>query len=218
MASDTARLERELAQVLLAHRAALLDWLNQAFCRLGDEAEDVLQDAVKETLERVRTESFCPKNGWAAYLRWLARHRAIDRLRRLERQKLETLASGGSSDHSSSSSGPAPPSPAPVDPAPGPAAQLEKVERRGRQGLLLSQVLQEFSYWCESRPNRLRIKEAYERSLRGQSPAQIAAGMGISSSEVYTLLHRAREWVRERIRQADVDGTVFVTLHGLKAE
>lgn len=218
MASDAARLERELTEALLAHREALLGWLGQAFRRLGEEAEDVLQDAVKETLGRVRTEGFCPKNGWAAYLRWVARRRAIDRLRTWERRVFQQLEWGGPSGEGSSSSGRSPRSPDPADLAPGPATQLKQVERRGRQGLLLSDVLQEFTRWCESRPGRLRIKEAYERSLRGQQPAQISAGLGISSSEVHTLLHRARQWVFERIRQADVDRSIFVTLHGRKPE
>ncbi len=218
MASDVSRLEAELTEAFSAHQAALRRWLTQAFRRLKDEADDILQDALAETLRRVRTEAFRPQAGWAGYLRMVARHRAIDRLRSWERRLFRHLGAGGScGDFGTSGGRVGDPLPF-AEPAPGPPTQLAEAERRSRQGLLLSEVLEEFSRWCESRPDRLRIKEAYERSLRGQQPAEIAAGLGVSSSEVYTLLNRARQWVFQRIRQADVDRSVFLTLYRRKGE
>jgi len=218
MTADPARLQAELAEAFTAHRAALCRWLQQAFPRLRDEAEDILQNALAETLRRVRAEGFYPEVGWVGYLRVVARHRAIDRLRSWERRLFWQLAGSSRSDLSSRSSGSSSGDASLADGTAGPATQLAEKERRSRQGLLLSHVLQQFCHWCERRPDRLAIKEAYERSLRGQKPAEIAAAMGLSADEVYGLLNRARQWVLQRIRQADVDRSVFLTLHRRKPE
>jgi RNA polymerase sigma factor (sigma-70 family) len=214
MAADAVRLEVELIEAFSAHRPALRGWLVRAFDRLRDEADDILQDALAETLRRVRDEAFSPQAGWIGYLRVVARHRAIDRLRSWERRLFQHLGT----DDRGSTAGPSRESSDVVDPRPGPSEQLDEAERRGRQGLLLSEVLEEFCRWCEACPERLSIKEAYERSLRGEQPAAIAAGLGISPGEVYTQLNRARQWVLERIRQADVDRSVFLTVHRRKGE
>uniref|UniRef100_A0A7C4QWZ1 Sigma-70 family RNA polymerase sigma factor n=1 Tax=Schlesneria paludicola TaxID=360056 RepID=A0A7C4QWZ1_9PLAN len=214
MSGDAARREAELVAAFSAHQSALRHWLVQAFGRLRDEVDDILQDALAEVLHRVRTEAFSPQMGWVGYLRVVARHRAIDRLRDWERRLFRGLGSGEAwrTDDLTRDS------PHVTDPRPGPAEQAVEAERRGRQGLLLSEVLEEFCRWCESRPQRLPMKEAYERSLRGEQPAQIAAGMGLPAHEVYTLLNQARTWVVQRIRQADVDRSVFLTLHRRKGE
>jgi len=80
----------------------------------------------------------------------------------------------------------------------------------------LSQVLTEFCRRCEARPEMLKQKEIYERSLRGQKPAAIAAALGIERGTVDVHLKRARDWIRERVRQADVDRSLFLTLHRRK--
>lgn len=218
MDSETAREEAELIAAFSAQQTALRRWLTQAFRRLGDEADDILQEAVTETVRRLRTEGFRPQVGWIGYLRTVARHRAIDRLRSWEFRLFQRLGTGGAADEADPSAGSAGDRAEPAEQRPGPPTQLLEAERRSRQGLLLSEVLEEFSRWCESRPNRLAIKEAYERSLRGQPPAAIAAGLGLAPGEVYTLLNRAREWVFQRVRQADVDRSVFLTLHRRKGE
>jgi len=101
----------------------------------------------------------------------------------------------------------------PADKRPSPSAELAEHQRRTRQGLMLSDVLAAFCRWCEGRPEGLKMKEAYERSLRGERPADIAAAMGMSRAGVDTSLSRARQWVLQRVRQADVDQSVFLTLH-----
>lgn len=210
--------DTELVAALAAVHVRLRDWLRHVFPRLRDEAEDILQDAITETLHRVRTEGFRPQAGWYAYLRWLAKQRALDRLRCCERRVFHRLSLGSPAEDSDCATAREDWRHGPVDPRPVPSQSLEEAERRGRQGLLLSNVLQQFCHWCESRPERGRIKEAYERSLRGQPPAQIATAMGLAPAEVYTLLNQARNWVVERIRQTDVDRSVFLTLHRRKAE
>lgn len=218
MTGDPVRLEAELAEAFTTHRAALRRWLQQAFGRLRDRADDILQDAFAETLCRVRSQAFCPPIGWVGYLRLVARNRAIDQLRSWERCLFRQLVAGSLSEASSRSSQPSASDPGPSDKTPGPNTQLAEKERRGRQGLLLSQVLEQFCRWCESRPDRLAVKEAYERSLRGQQPGEIAAAMQVTAEEVYGLLNRARQWVFQRIRQADVDRSVFLTLHRRKPQ
>jgi len=218
MTGEARRLEAELAEVLRTHRNHLRRFLQHGFRRLADEADDILQDVFAETVRRVRAERFCPRIGWVGWLRMVARHRAIDRLRQLERRVLERLASGGRPEIAGRTSGARPGDDHPADQAPGPKTQLAEAERRRRQGILLSNVLEQFCRWCEGSGRRLPMKEAYERSLRGQQPAEIATAMGISANEVYNLLNRARHWVFERIRQADVDRSVFLTLHRRKPQ
>lgn len=213
-----AEREAELMAAFSAHQPQLRAWLIRLFPRLGDEVDDLLQEVVTETLRRLRREGFCPERGWGVYWRWLARRRACDRLRTWERQMFQRLGSGVWADDADSSSKGEGDALESIDPRPGPDKPLLEAERRGRQGLMLSEVLEEFCRWCESRPERSRIKEAYERSLRGQQPAEIAAGLGISADEVYLLLNRARTWVLERVRQSDVDRSVFLTLHRRKKE
>ncbi|MCS6850568.1 MAG: hypothetical protein NZ700_05295 [Gemmataceae bacterium] len=81
MPPEISRAEAELVEALSVHRPALHRWLTRAFPRLGDEADHLLQDAVAETLRRVRREGFRPPVDWVSHLRQVAKHRAIDRLR-----------------------------------------------------------------------------------------------------------------------------------------
>jgi DNA-directed RNA polymerase specialized sigma24 family protein len=81
--------------------------------------------------------------------------------------------------------------------------------------VLLSQVLKEYCRHCEERPERLKQKEVYERALRGQRPAEIAQAMDITRNSVDQHLHRARKWIMERVRQADVHHSVFSSLQCL---
>ncbi len=218
MARDLARLEAELTEAFTAHRAHLLRWLQRAFRRIGDQADDILQEAFLETLCRVRQEGFRPQIAWTAWLRMVARHRAIDRLRAWERHLFQRLVASGGANAPGRLSPSTSQRSDPAAPGPGPPTQLAEAERRARQGLLLSQVLEDFCRWCEERPQRAPIKEAYERSLRGQAPGQIAAAMGIPADQAYTLLNRARRWVAERVRRADVERSVFLTLFGRQPE
>ena len=82
----------------------------------------------------------------------------------------------------------------------------------------MSQILEGFCRRCEAQPEMLKRKEVLERNARGQKPAEIAAAMNITRRNVDTLLSRAREWIMERVRQADVDRSEFLTLHRRKPE
>ncbi len=204
----------ELTRVLEHCRPRFLDYIIRGFPRLAGEAEDLLQQAWLEARRRVVDEGFRPQTGWESWLRALIRSRAIDRLRALERQVFLSWQAR-TSDVSANLPGNEPRSP-----LPSPSREVVEQERRQRQGLLLSEVLAEFCRWCEAKPagsgqaGRLALKEAYERSLHGQSPADIAAAMGVPRETVYQWLHQARQWVYRRISDKDIDRSVFLTLYG----
>lgn len=193
------------------YRGELLRFLRRAFPRLRDEAEDVLQQVFAEALRNNPDE-----RNLRNWLYSAVRHRALDRLRRWERRAFNQLAQ--SQQASSSTSSGREEETALAQNSPGPRTHILEAERRTRQGMLLSQVLEEFVRWCEERPGRLRIKEAYERSLRGQRPAEIAQAMQVRREQVYEWHRQARNWVYERIRRADVDRTVFRTLHQVRPD
>lgn len=163
--------------------------------------DDALQIAVTEALER-RGRGGRPGKSWEALLRWSARNRLLDLLQDQERQAFRRL---GASDEPGAIDVP--------DSAVGPQSVDLEEERRRRQTLTLSQVLQEYCRKMEGRAESARQKEAYERALRGQKPADIAEAMGVPRNTVDQYLRRARTWVIERIRTADVDQSVFLTMH-----
>lgn len=200
---------------------SLREYLVRAFPRLASEADDILQEVFLEAIQRSRAEGTPSVVDWRGWCRTAVRHRAIDRLRRWERRAFRQL-SGQKTSNSSESFDSSRPSDSsgkePVDSAPGPATQAAEKQRRARQGLLLSEVLVAFCRFCEAKAARLKMKEAYERVLRGQKPDEIAAALGLPPAEVHQLLYRARQWILERIRQADVDRSVFVTLFAGKGE
>lgn len=200
-------------------REPLRQYLERAFPRLQSEAEDILQEAFLEAVERCQAADSPPVEDWASWFRAVVRHRAIDRLREWERRAFRRL-SGQSTSSSSSrgedSSAAQRGSQDPSDPSPGPATQAAEKQRRHRQGLLLSEVLVAFCRFCEAKPTRLPMKEAYERVLRGQKPQEIAAAMHLDPDLVHQLLYRARQWILKRIQQADVDQSVFITLFAQK--
>lgn len=193
--SDRQRLERFVAS---------------RFPRLRNSSDDLIQDVLLEVLQSTETpQDPTSTEQWFAFLCRRLRWRAIDRLRELERQALSSLASGSSGDSSSSqrSSGA---NPTATGPAP-PLAAME-AERRHRQVLLLSDVLREFTRWCESRSNGFRMKELYERRLRDQSPSAIMEAMGMTRAAFDQTLKRARDWILNRVKQHDVHHSVFQTI------
>lgn len=207
--------EKELMAVWSGLRESLRRYLCRAFPRLQTEAEDILQEAVMEAVERGRSEAIPPIEHWAGWFRTVVRHRALDRLREWERRAFRQLSgqsSSDDSDSSQSSSARSSSSGEPVDPGPGPATQAVEKQRRTQQSLLLSEVLTAFCRFCEAHPDRLLMKEVYERTLRGQRPEQIARAVQRTPKEVYPLLYSARQWILDRLRRADVDRSVFVTL------
>lgn len=185
--------------------------LHRKFERLDDAAcADLVQLATMETLGKIRRENFQPEKDWRSWLLWLSANRARDYLRQVvEVASLDALAAN---DDGSCLGWQL------ADAGSPPSQVLAEAERRGRQGLTLSQILAEFSRWCESRSDGHKMKEFYERSLRGQKAADIAASKNVPRGTVKVTLNRARDWVLDRIRQADVHRSVFATLHRRKPE
>lgn len=194
----------QLDDVAACHKEAIVAFLVRAFPRLAAEAEDIFHEVFVEALDKAQREGFVPSAGWPAWFRWCCRNRAVDRRRSEERQIFQNLSEPTSTTGAAGMP--------PADDAPGPATQAAEKERRGRQGLLLSHILADFCRWCESRPEGSRLKAIYERRLRGESPAHIATALGIPRNTVDQAVKRARDWIFQRICQADVEGTVFVTL------
>ncbi|WP_347243998.1 sigma-70 family RNA polymerase sigma factor [Thermogutta sp.] len=198
----------EVLNVFMRCRKELERFARAAFPRLAHDVDDLLQEIWLELQAKVASADFQAPKNCESWLRMLVRSRAIDRLRSMERRILYSLTNKKDLDSET------PERNEPIDTGPSPATYAIEQERRRRQGLLLSDVLVEFCRWCEKRPQRLGIKEAYERSLHGQSPAQIAEAMGVSPESVHQWLHQAREWVRQRVTERDVERSVFLTLYG----
>jgi len=195
--------EDDLHTIAVREKGAIIAACVQAFPQLQADAEDLFHEVLLEGLEKARTESFVPGQGWAAWLRWMIRNRALDRLRVRERELFSSWTQRQGTCWQ----------PEVPDPSPLPSSLVAERERRKRQGLLLSQVLAEFTRWCEARADGFRMKTIYERRVRGESPEAIARDLGISRNTVDVMVKRAREWIYGRICQVDVDYTVFQTLH-----
>jgi RNA polymerase sigma factor (sigma-70 family) len=195
-------------------------YVARRFPRLADRADDLIQTALMELLEKEKHNPagrlFADRSGgsaleddelWRRRLMQRIVGRALDALRRVEHVALSALAQDeeGAGDALSPRS-----DAAAVDPA----VYAEEAERREEQVALLSDILREFVAWCEapSRKGGTRMKELYERRVRGQEPGQIAAAMGMSRNAVDQTLKRAREWILDRIRQKDAHQSIFRTL------
>jgi hypothetical protein len=161
--------EEEFTAVCRQRFQELSAYLARKFPRIRAVSDDLAQAAYLETLERIRATGFRPEKDWWAYLCWLATQRAKDYLRQaVERRTFEWL----SSEHSDSSATPW----EPADSGLSPSQVLEEAERRGRQGILLSQILEEFCRRCRwpgtpprsrrgrcDRPARCRTSSAARR-------------------------------------------------------
>ena len=143
------------------------------------------------------TPDFVPDSPWTTYLSRAAINAALGSLQRAERGWFQTLAGESAV-------------PAMASAMPSPSAIADDSDRRGRQTLLLSDILREYVFRCEEKQMQTQ-KEIYERRLRGQEPVQIAAQMDVREDNVYQHLKRARDWVLDRIQQADVARSVFQT-------
>ena len=184
------------------HLAYLRIFLKGRYRRLSDaDREDLVQEVCTGVATLLaRNPGFVPEHGWKTYLTRAAINAAIARLRELERNWFQSLAVGA--DESAP--------PAIASAMLNSSAIADEADRRGRQTLLLSDILREYVARCEQKQMQTQ-KEIYERSLRGQEPTRIAADMGVSEDSVYQAKKRARDWVMDRIQQADVDRTVFQT-------
>lgn len=195
--------EDDLHTIAVREKAAIIAACGRAFPQLQADVEDLFHEVLLEGLEKARREGFLPGQGWAAWLRWMIRNRALDRLRVRERELFSSWTQRQGTSYQ----------PDVPDPSPLPSRVVTEHERRQRQGVLLSQVLAEFTRWCEARADGFRMKTIYERRVRGESPEAIARDLGVSRNTVDVTVKRAREWIYGRICQVDVDYTVFQTLH-----
>jgi DNA-directed RNA polymerase specialized sigma24 family protein len=186
----------------------ICSYISRRFPGLASEAEDVAQDTVVNALEFLRKKKVFKPDDWNAWLRKVAGNRALDRLRRTELLLFEGLSRDDQK------------SPDPTDSSPSPGTAAEERERRGRQGKMLSDVLQEWCRNCEKSVTGLKHKECYERLLRGQKFEEIEKGMKdqrgmpVSRNTLYQWRNRAFEAIHERIRKADVNQSVFLTMLG----
>lgn len=218
---DAARLEAEFSAVLVQEQNDITKQFGRAFPRLSADMDDVLQETVLEILQKIRIEGFCPRMGWAKYLRWLLPLRLRDRLRVRQRQQelqlFEELAVQASAEAARQS---------PLqDSASSPSSLVINPtgERRQRQAQLFSDVLRDFVRFHESpalgtsdklRRARLRQKEIYERQMRDPSAMskEVAALMGIPENTFASDRKKCVEWVLAHALSSDLNHTVLATL------
>ena len=181
------------------HIPDLRQFLSAKFGRLSEaDREDIVQEVCLGVWKRLSvTPDFVPDSPWTTYLARAAINAALSSLKREERGWFQTLA-----DESAD--------PALASAMPSPSAIADESDRRSRQTLLLSDILREYVTRCEEKQMQTQ-KEIYERRLHGQEPTQVAAEMGVSEDNVYQHLKRARDWIMDRIQQADVARSVFQT-------
>jgi RNA polymerase sigma factor (sigma-70 family) len=183
----------------------LCERLGRAFPRLANDAEDLVQHAVLQAFQDVRRNQFRPEKGWHVWVWAVAVNRARDRLRRIELKLFKRLSTAvDSSDEDR----------LPPGPSPSPSAAVVEKERRDRQGKMLSDILQEWCRHCEETAEGLMHKQSFERLLRGQKYEEIAAALGVPRNTLYQWRNRAYQWILERVRQTDVNRSVFMTMLG----
>lgn len=181
----------------------LYAFLRSRYPRLQSDHDDIIQDVRLGVLKRLSNEpGFEPTCRWSTYLIRAVINATNRVLRNYERTWFITLADEDD---------------VAADSHPDPANILIEAERRERQTLLLSDILREYVTQCEEGSRHVQ-KEVYERRWRGQSPSQIAKEMRLKEDNVNQNVNRARNWVRERIQQADVAQSVFLTLLNLRRD
>jgi DNA-directed RNA polymerase specialized sigma24 family protein len=212
--------EVELASLYEREFGRLCGHLDRKFRILDYSAcEDAAAESHQEALAKCRA-GFEPEKDWRRYWYWLANKRALDQIRRIEREKTVSIAIllGGSgaavwepADHN------APPDLAAMANEQFAKAAKSRRRRDDRKKKILSEILSEYIHECELK-ERFSQKEAYERALRGQKPNVIAEAMGIERNYVDQLIFRSRRWLLDRVRQRDVHQSVFRTIHCIEAE
>lgn len=191
----------------------LVDWLKRTFPRLDlAECEDLVQLAVQQTWEKLCHEpEFSPKEGWQAWLRSVARYRALDFLRRCEALSLEAFAKH---DHDTSSGlGKW----EPAHPGLSPSAVLRQQEHGQRRQTLLSDVLGDYCRHCEKYGTYTQ-REVFERSVRGQKSQEIAREMGLAEQRVHEHRSRAFQRIRQDIAHRDPNHSVLSSLFGIRRD
>ena len=85
--------EEDFTSVYSARYSQLCALIARKFPGLGEACEDVAQTVYQETFAKIRGQGFTPNQDWWAYLCWLAKKRAMDYLRQIERRAFEALSS-----------------------------------------------------------------------------------------------------------------------------
>ncbi len=183
----------------------LKSFLEQGYPTLKREnlVDDVVQTVFSELLEALKG-GMRVEGSLSSWLKQRAKWRATDLLRQRELLLFQELAGGEDAEEAST----------PLDPTgrePPPDRGVLESERRTRQGLALSQILSEFASECERLPAGYLRKTIYERALRGESPQAIAESLRLKRNTVDQHLKRARDWIVARIKQKDVNRSVFRT-------
>ena len=197
----------ELEATFRAQRSSLVGWLRRQFDVLSEpECEDVVQFAFLQAIKAIEGGDFHLTHTWMAWLRQVARNAAISYLRGMEEQSLDALAAGhGSEDRSERRS-----IPLSDHGALTPSQYLAKAERGERRRLLVSDLLRSYVAHVEQYGMWVQA-EVFERSLRGQKPAQMALEMELPPARVYEHRARAFEWLRGKIHQQDSRGSILAS-------
>lgn len=197
----------DLEATYVAERERLVQQLKRMFPSLTiHECEDLVQLAFVAALLECGKPDFELRQSWLAWLRAVARFRALDYLREREACSLDAMLRHTASDGDSQA--------APFDPKqPGltPSQVLQQAERGQRRRVLVSDLLADYVRHVERYDMSLQ-REVFERSLRGQSPADAAADMRLPRQQVYDHRSRAFDWIRRQVAERDAQGSVLATL------
>lgn len=202
----------ELEAAYVAERERVIRELNRLYRSLThDDCEDLVQLAFFHALQECQKPGFALQQTWLAWLRTVARNRTLDYLRRREAWSLDALLRNATSGDGSDAAF------EPPQRGLTPSQVLQQAERGERRRVLVSDLLADYVAHVEKYDMRLQ-REVFERSLRGQKPAEIAAEMSLPPQRIFDHRSRAFEWIRQQVAQRDVHGSVLATVFGPSAE
>ena len=223
-------LRDELETTYRAERERLARELGWLFPSLNaDECEDLVQLAFMQALQELAKPDFelrgpakatgtdrpersqSPLSSavrWLPWLRTVSRYRAIDFLRHREQWSLDALLRNVPADSDSSS-----PAWHPADPALTPSSVLRQDEQAERRRVLVSDILAAYVQHVERYGMHVQ-REVFERSLRGQEPAQAAREMELTVQRVYEQRSKAFAWVRAEVQRRDTRGSILASVFG----
>lgn len=177
-----------------------------SYLRSAAEAEDAVQDVALSLWRRMeRNPNFRPKSAWAALFFAAVRNQCISRLRSRERARFLALdeqwdALAGQRPGGRQRSPETP------------SEQLSRQERTQRGDKILSEALQEFCRTHERQPKGRTLLELFERKLVGQTHREIMDALQMPEGTFHAYKGEAFRWLSERLKQADVRGSVFQSL------
>lgn len=186
----------------------VLGYVRRCFPHMDDaDRQDAVQTVFVQTI--AKGADFVPSEGTlCTYLCKAAFYAALEISKKHERGWFQQMADGAAAEVIDSNV--LPPLAAQVREEEEQSRIAAEVNRRGRQQLLLSDMLQEYVQRCELNHWQTE-REVYERRLHGQDAKVIMAAMGITRANFDKKLQLARDWIKQRMRQADVDRSVFQT-------